>query len=1792
MRQNITNYIKSLKKTSKILLFLSIVWLCSSEKTFAQYSIQGNAIVTVGNNQTYTISGGSYYNVYWNLSGGGTITSTSPLGSTTIQWNTTGTYTLSALVEDAFGGLIQVPNFTISVNPACPSTPNVVSTSVSGFVGCPIALQIQSPQAGITYRWYSVATRGTTLGTGTSYNYTNATAGTYTLYAAAFDGTCESTPRRAITVTVNAFSATAPIISTPPLGGFVGKPITLSVVSPISGVTYEWLSGGVPINGAVGTSYNFTPAATTTIAYQVRAKACTGGVIGTASTATNIPIYPNPLTITSTPTATAGVVLLEQGGNAILQSITYNGATYRWQKLNTSQVWIDESATNATYTLPKGQTGKYQLLVTIGGQTVPSNTLEVKKGYQATDMNYIISNTVLKNNVKNVSELDTLYVGSMSQSITYFDGLGRPIQSVATQASPTRKDIVQAVEYDPFGREIKKYLPYIEGNTGAYKINAIPTLTSFYNQDNKVAGSADYWKAGFNHDLPQTLMPFAETVFEASPLNRPLEQGAVGKSWQVNKTAGVTNGTGKTIKTKTLVGQATDNVRIWTITYGIGDKPTTAGTYLTGELLVTELTDEHNNKTLEYKDKRGQVILKKVAKVANANPTVFNDWLYTYYVYDDFGLLRYVLPPKAVELLNGNAWNMTTTIGVAELVFYYRYDARKRMIVKKVPGAGEVLMVYDKLDRLILSQDAKQFAKTPLKQWTFTKYDILGRPILTGIFKTNTSHTDLQSQAASTLLAQFETRSSSDIYQFYTGTASYPQLNTGTYDLLSITYYDDYNFNNDASNVADATYNNTIASEGGVSVTGGLAFPRIRGQVTGTRVRVVNADATFGTYLRTVSFYDDRYRVIQTETENHTENAGVKGKDYLSTSYDFSGKVVRTYQHHTKKTTGQTDKVVRIRQWNDYDHAGRVLRTYQQLDNQVNPTTLAEMRYNELGSVVEKKMGKKTDNSFLQTVNYRYNIKGWMTHINDAQLSTALTDKDVFGFEIVYDQDFRRTGTAELGKANYNGNITGVMWRSGTQTNSPTRSYTFQYDALNRLLDAQYAASTTYQTATPNYATTNWTLEANYFNEKIKGYDANGNIIGIERRGLKDLTKLANPAPTDFALIDNLDYTYNTNNPNQIHKVEDGIATNLGNGVDFKNKAVNTGYTQEYFYDENGSMKQDNNKKITSIVYNHLNLPALIKIDNESSTFDNEIRFLYDATGIKLRKEVYDPATSQTIETDYIAGMVYEEDILQFIPHAEGRWIDENGVYVPEYQYKDHLGNLRVSFREGSINQYTANFEAATNAQFAQVSTPVRVSKPATWTANTSANVGRLNVANPIGAWKSIPITKGDKLTITAQGFYSTSATNNNPAQVGVFITTMPNPTQTNPETGNNPSLLTAGLTIINFGATSTPASGGLPKAYLRAIFYNQENNAYIRQQTQPLASGANIHQNLSMTFEAETDGTLQIFVANEANTDVFFDNIDITHTENLIVQENHYYPFGMNLVGIEKSGVPENKFQYNGKEKQEEFGLNWMDYQARQYDPQLGRWHAIDPAADLMRRHSPYNYCFDNPIIFVDPDGMIPDKVKPKDQKALEVIKLGLRKEDRDKVSLDGDGFIALQEGGEGGNFNALKTLVEDERTIEYSVSDSFEYINEETGQIESKTFSPITYSSEMDEIYNGTYKEAGLSKEDFVEKIGKPQGLSEKQEGQGMFGITLIPKGDYDFESDGFASPNKNVQVIINPSANELDQIKNAAHEGYGHALFFILGKNPNHTAGGFNKETQGEIEKQIIERQNEAEKNYKGN
>ena len=91
-----------------------------------------------------------------------------------------------------------------------------------------------------------------------------------------------------------------------------------------------------------------------------------------------------------------------------------------------------------------------------------------------------------------------------------------------------------------------------------------------------------------------------------------------------------------------------------------------------------------------------------------------------------------------------------------------------------------------------------------------------------------------------------------------------------------------------------------------------------------------------------------------------------------------------------------------------------------------------------------------------------------------------------------------------------------------------------------------------------------------------------------------------------------------------------------------------------------------------------------------------------------------------------------------------------------------------------------------------------------------------------------------------------------------------------------------------------------------------------------------------------------------------------------VVLQEAHYYPFGLSITGLSQQHEqePANKYQYNGKELNDEFGLHWNDYGARWYDPAVGRWWSVGPLAEEFYEWSGYHYVYDNPINGIDPDG------------------------------------------------------------------------------------------------------------------------------------------------------------------------------------------------------------------------------
>lgn len=271
---------------------------------------------------------------------------------------------------------------------------------------------------------------------------------------------------------------------------------------------------------------------------------------------------------------------------------------------------------------------------------------------------------------------------------------------------------------------------------------------------------------------------------------------------------------------------------------------------------------------------------------------------------------------------------------------------------------------------------------------------------------------------------------------------------------------------------------------------------------------------------------------------------------------------------------------------------------------------------------------------------------------------------------------------------------------------------------------------------------------------------------------------------------------------------------------------------------------------------------------------------------------------------------------------------------------------------------------------------------------------------------------------------------------------------------------------------------------------------------------------------------------------------------------------------------APENKYQYNGKELNEELGLNWNDYGARYYDPAIGRWNAVDPLASKMYSWSVYNYTFNNPVKFIDPDGTIPETVKPTSAAALKAIKNTLRPEDAAYVKLDKEGninkdIINLRTMSKSENFKSLQEMVNSDMVLEIHIDDSFEFIDQNGNQGES----------EMPYVATDEYSD--------IDKEGNTMNGTTTGE-SGFMGKTLFP------DKNGLQnSPDGTIKVVINKNLSENAQAEVYSHEANGHAHIYITSggdrERASHQASGMTEQNT-ELKQRIINSKKETIKNRK--
>jgi hypothetical protein len=423
-----------------------------------------------------------------------------------------------------------------------------------------------------------------------------------------------------------------------------------------------------------------------------------------------------------------------------------------------------------------------------------------------------------------------------SETVQYFDGLGRPKQVVNVKASPQGKDVVTHIEYDPFGRQIKDYLPIPQGGTlnGAIVPNPENNASSIYGGE-KI---------------------YSEKRLESSPLNRIQEQVQVGNDWST-----------KPVKFEYAAVTAADEVKKFTTvtTWQNGATQSMPGEnllYTDGQLYKNTVIDEDGNKTIEFKNGKGQTIMVRK-----------EDGSSTYYVYNEYNQLAFVIPPLA---------SVSTSLDQAtldNLCYQYRYDGRGRLVEKKLPGKGWEYMVYDKQDRLILTRDPLMEAKG---QWLFTKYDKYGRVAYTGILS-GAGREQMQNQIGGLSIVEEQAVSGISkpgILLYYTNNF-FPDFQS----VLTINYYDTYPRDTRKFPSPSILGQPVIYHDTGVST---------QGMPTASYVKNIEDDNWTKTYF----YYDFRGRQVGSHSVNH-----LGGYTDTESQLDFSGAPKLTVTRHKRLDT-------------------------------------------------------------------------------------------------------------------------------------------------------------------------------------------------------------------------------------------------------------------------------------------------------------------------------------------------------------------------------------------------------------------------------------------------------------------------------------------------------------------------------------------------------------------------------------------------------------------------------------------------------------------------------------------------------------------------------------------------------------------------------------------------------------------------------------------------------------------------------------------------------------------------
>jgi RHS repeat-associated protein len=1309
-----------------------------------------------------------------------------------------------------------------------------------------------------------------------------------------------------------------------------------------------------------------------------------------------------------------------------------------------------------TFTVPLSQTTYYRQKVVFNGgnNVIYSNLIKLQLvSINWEDINYLRQHNIEVSGVADWQTIDQLPIGQKMQTTTYSDGMGRPLQTidvgVATpdpaQPDGAWGDLVKFSEYDNYFRQPKKYLPYTTtAQPGAIKADPIAGVNQYYAAKNSETA------------------PFIGISFENTPLSRETIVNSPGASW--------TNSHGKVLSY--LLNDETENVQIFTITTNGGDIPVSQGAYPSNTLYKTVHTDENNKQNVVYTDMEGRVILTK--EQIDDNPsTAHNGWKCIYNIYDDFGRLRCTIQADGVKWLDGHFWSFASNDGMqvlSQYCFRYEYDEKGRGILKKSPGVDELYLIYDKRDRLIFNQDGNQRAK-PVKEWSATLYDDLDRVVLTGLYETSKTRSQLQtdidnstvlstisvpSQVPTDLIESvrvtsvttyvaansiefdpgFETLDGDELETLLDPNASGGSESLTVYNNpvpssaiadpnqflpLTFLYYDNYDF--PGAKEFDNGYNNGLAYPfTDPNIVPIVATQRTLGLKTGAKVRVLGTN----NFLSSTSFYDDRATVVQKISDNI-----LSGVDIATFQYHFDGRIVSSDERHSAAGTSYSNFDILTRYI--FDKIGRLTSLQKKVGGN-DFKTISAFDFDDMGRIQKKHLDPGyagSGKSELESLAYTYNMVGKLCGINkDYALKTAgKYDKwgNFFGQYLGFDN---RDGV--FTNSRLDGKIAGAIWNS--QGDDAQRKYEFSYDNVGRLTNAVFNQK---QALSDSWSNSQIDFSVSGHNGRIE-YDLNGNIQYMLHKGVAAGTQTP-------SIVDDLQYTY-ANLSNRLTSVTD--FGNLGsvNGTlgDFKD-GTNSASVDDYVYDNDGNLVVDLNKNITQlsgaqggngILYNCLDKPEQINIQGKGV-----VRMIYAASGALLQRMFTPVGGGAVATTSYINSFVYRGTDLQAINFEEGRIrvmtaysqsngadylaLDGNidlpggkrGVY--DYFIRDYQNNIRMILtEEAHQGSNTCSLESDRDGVEAPlfgrvdasgvptVDNEVRNRFPVAnipgqsssggWQNSAIGNyVSRLgsNGESTVGPNVFLRVMAGDKVSARTMYYYSTPT---QPVQTGTVIS--------NVLTALGSALLKAGTTtslvhnslgnvnqnlsnslggnlFVDPGSTPSSAQPGAPpSAFLYVLFFDERMNflqdgSMKVQVSQPDAADASL---TLPNVKAPKNGYAFVYVCNGSDPMVYFDNLQVTLDHGAILEENHYYPYGLKIAAISSDALPDpsegvtaNNYLYNGKELITDGDLDWYSYGYRNYDPQIGRFIQSDPLSANFPYLSPYQYASCDPVLNVDIDGL-----------------------------------------------------------------------------------------------------------------------------------------------------------------------------------------------------------------------------